>query len=199
MQPYSIRPASTSDAPSLMALRAEAEKWLPSVGTDQWSDTQVGARAIEKWRQSIIEGRTWSIVNKAGEIAATVTRGPADLDFWHEEDQLETAFYLYKLIVARSASGKGLGALVLNWACQVAALEGRRWVRIDCWRTNSGLQRYYEGLGFQHVRTESPSHRKSGWLAQRSVEFLTPDAGHLLPSPRRFSSDAAPATSHAAG
>lgn len=62
----------------------------------------------------------------------------------------------------------------------LAALEGRTWVRIDTWRTNTGLHAYYERLGFRHVRTEAPSHRRSGWLAQRRAgELALPD--DLLP------------------
>ncbi|MFE7115381.1 hypothetical protein ACFU99_08145 [Streptomyces sp. NPDC057654] len=52
-------------------------------------------------------------------------------------------------------------------------LEGRDWVRIDTWRTNEGPHAYYERMGFKHVRTESPSHRLSGWLAQRSADALS--------------------------
>lgn len=178
---YRIRPASRADVPDLMALRTEAEGWLPSVGTDQWSDPETGGRAIAKWRESIDDGRAWVILNAVGTTVATVSRGPADRDFWHEDDLPETGFYMYKLITSRAVRGQGLGSLVIDWACRVASIEGRDWVRIDCWRTNTGLQRYYEDLGFQHVRTEAPVHRKSGWLAQRpSTLLLHPDESLLI-------------------
>ncbi|MEV5204909.1 GNAT family N-acetyltransferase [Streptomyces sp. NPDC053720] len=169
---YLIRPAGLADVPALMALRTEAEGWLASAGTDQWSDPETGGRALAKWHDSINEGRAWVLLDTDGTTVGTVSRGPADRDFWREDDKPESAFYLYKLITSRSVSGQGLGSLVLDWACRVAALEGREWVRIDCWRTNTGLQRYYERLGFKHVRTESPAHRKSGWLAQRPSNYL---------------------------
>ncbi|MFD3572766.1 hypothetical protein [Streptomyces sp. NPDC058644] len=75
--------------------------------------------------------------------------------------------------MARSAAGKQLGARIIDWACRVAALEGRDWVRIDTWRSNAELHAYYERLGFKHVRTEAPSHRRSGWLAQRSSDAIS--------------------------
>lgn len=150
-----------------MQLRTEAERWLRQRGSDQWSDPETGSRAISKWHESIDEGRAWVILSQDGDVIGTVSRGPADTDFWHQNDQLHTAFYLYKLIISRRMAGSGLGSLVLDWASRVAALEGRRWIRIDCWRTAHGLQKYYEDLGFTHVRTETPAHRKSGWLAQR--------------------------------
>ncbi|MFE2702292.1 GNAT family N-acetyltransferase [Streptomyces mirabilis] len=175
-----LRPAAAEDVPALLALRTEAEGWLRDKGTDQWSDPETGERAIAKWRASIDEGRAWVVVGEDDEVLATVSRGPVDRDFWTDADHPESALYLYKLIVARNASGRQLGARVVDWMSRLAALEGRTWVRIDTWRTNSGLHSFYERLGFQHVRTEDPAHRRSGWLAQRPAHTLTlPD--DLLP------------------
>ncbi|WBO64468.1 GNAT family N-acetyltransferase [Streptomyces camelliae] len=175
-----LRPAATADVPALLALRTEAEGWLRAKGTDQWSDPETGDRAISKWRASIDEGRAWVVVGEHDEVLATVSRGPVDRDFWTDADRPETALYLYKLIVARKASGRQLGTRVIDWMSRLAALEGRNWVRIDTWRTNTGLHAYYEGLGFRHVRTEAPAHRLSGWLAQRQAgELAMPN--DLLP------------------
>ncbi|WP_392753213.1 GNAT family N-acetyltransferase [Streptomyces sp. LN590] len=168
-----LRPARAEDVPALMALRTEAEEWLSSKGTDQWSDPETGAKAITKWRASIDEGRAWVVVDDSGTVLGTVSRGPVDRDFWTDEDHPESAFHLYKLIVARQAAGRHLGARLVDWASSLAAMEGRDWVRIDTWRTNKGLHAYYERLGFRHVRTESPSHRRSGWLAQRPTTALS--------------------------
>ncbi|MFC9623627.1 GNAT family N-acetyltransferase [Streptomyces sp. NPDC056930] len=156
-----------------MALRTEAESWLGTKGTDQWSDPETGTKAITKWRASIDEGRAWVVEGEAGAILATVSRGPVDRDFWTDDDCPETALYLYKLIVSRSAAGRRLGERIIDWTSRLAAIEGRDWVRIDTWRTNTGLHAYYERLGFRHVRTEAPSHRLSGWLAQRPVPALS--------------------------
>ncbi|MEU0780567.1 GNAT family N-acetyltransferase [Streptomyces sp. NPDC006173] len=167
-----LRPAAADDVPALLALRTEAEKWLRSKGTDQWSDPETGERAITKWRASIDEGRAWVVIGEQGDVLATVSRGPVDRDFWTDADRPETALYLYKLIVSREASGRQLGARIVDWMSRLAAMEGRTWVRIDTWRTNSGLHSFYERLGFEHVRTEGPAHRRSGWLAQRAAGTL---------------------------
>ncbi|MFD8572449.1 GNAT family N-acetyltransferase [Streptomyces sp. NPDC059639] len=165
-----LRPAGPADVDALMRLRTEAEGWLKDKGTDQWNDAETGARAISKWQETIDDGRTWVCVDVAsGGVIGTVSRGPADRDFWTDADKPESGLYLYKLIVAREASGRHLGARMVDWTSRVAALEGRDWVRIDTWRTNAGLHGYYERLGFKHLRTESPAHRRSGWIAQRSA------------------------------
>ncbi|MET7742737.1 GNAT family N-acetyltransferase [Streptomyces sp. NPDC005385] len=178
-----LRPASADDVPALLALRTEAEGWLHSKGTDQWSDPETGERAIAKWRASIDEGRAWVVVDGYGVVLATVSRGPVDRDFWTDDDRPESALYLYKLIVSRQAAGRQLGARVVDWMSRLAALEGRSWVRIDTWRTNSGLHSFYERLGFEHVRTEDPAHRRSGWLAQRPAGALALPDDLLLVGP----------------
>ncbi|MFD0078902.1 GNAT family N-acetyltransferase [Streptomyces sp. NPDC127166] len=170
---YVIQPANIDDVTALMGLRTEAEDWLQAKGSDQWSDRETGARAIGKWKTAIEEGRTWLIRDDISDVTVgTVSRGPADLDFWTAEDKPESALYVYKLIVRRDVAGAGIGSLVIDWASKLAALEGRDWVRLDCWRTAAGLQRYYEALGFVHVRTEAPDHRKSGWLGQRPAGLV---------------------------
>ncbi|MET8447408.1 GNAT family N-acetyltransferase [Streptomyces sp. NPDC005209] len=175
-----LRPAAAKDVPALLALRTEAERWLRTKDTDQWSDPETGERAIAKWRASIDEGRAWVVAGEDEQVLATVSRGPVDRDFWTDADHPESALYLYKLIVAREASGRHLGTRVIDWMSRLAELEGRAWVRIDTWRTNTGLHAYYERLGFRHVRTETPAHRLSGWLAQRPAgELAMPD--DLLP------------------
>ncbi|MEU3078518.1 GNAT family N-acetyltransferase [Streptomyces laurentii] len=174
--PYTIEPANTDDITLLMSLRTEAENWLAAQGSDQWSDRETGAAAISKWRVAIDEGRTWLIRDESRDLTlGTVSRGPADMDFWTAADRPEQGLYLYKLMVRRDSSGLGIGSLVIDWACRLAALEGRAWVRLDCWRTATGLQRYYDSLGFEHVRTEAPAHRKSGWLGQRRSHVILND------------------------
>ncbi|MEU1104903.1 GNAT family N-acetyltransferase [Streptomyces tibetensis] len=188
-----LRPAAAEDVPALLALRTEAEEWLRTKGTDQWSDPETGEKAITKWRASIDEGRAWVVVDERDEVLATVSRGPVDRDFWRDADRPESALYLYKLIVAREASGRNLGTRVIDWMCRLAALEGRTWVRIDTWRTNTGLHTYYERLGFKHVRTEAPAHRRSGWLAQRPVgKLVMPDAPLLVSADEAARGGAAP-------
>ncbi|MFE3206325.1 GNAT family N-acetyltransferase [Embleya sp. NPDC059237] len=150
-----------------MALRNEAEQWLQTVGTDQWSDAATASRALKSWQENIDSGMTWVVVNELDSIIATATRSVADRDFWRAEDSPESALYLSKIIVSRRMAGQNIGGLILDWASQLAALEARNWVRLDVWRTNTNLHTYYKRHGFRHVRTEAPSHRLSGWLGQR--------------------------------
>lgn len=176
-----LRPAGLADASSLMGLRTEAERWLQTLGTDQWSDTPTATRALSKWKADIEAGMTWVVVDGHENVVATATRSVPDRDFWLPTDGLESALYISKIIVSRGAAGRNVGGMLLDWASQLAALEARAWVRIDVWRTNHQLHAYYRDRGFQHVRTEAPSHRLSGWLGQRPAG-MTEFPDRLIPA-----------------
>ncbi|MEU3220134.1 GNAT family N-acetyltransferase [Streptomyces sp. NPDC006971] len=166
-----LRPATTADVDDLMALRIEAEGWLAAAGIDQWRNPQTRGPALAKWMADIKAGRTWVVENHQA-VLATVTLAPADMDFWRESDLPDTAVYVAKLITSRAAKGSNLGGRLLDWVGRQAREQGKPWVRLDCWRDNVALQRFYLREGFEHVRTEAPTHRLSGWMGQRPASVV---------------------------
>jgi len=166
---HTIRPARQQDLDTLLALRREAEAWLADRGIRQWTRDM---SALIKER--LHDGRTWLLEDVGGPFATITLSGP-DMDFWRAEDEPENAIYVYKLIVARSHSGRGYGDLLLDWASDRAARAGLAWVRLDCDRSNTALHDYYLARGFEHVRTVELPHRQSGALFQRpSVRLPRP-------------------------
>ncbi|MFI0901841.1 GNAT family N-acetyltransferase [Streptomyces sp. NPDC020983] len=165
--PQLIRPATSADSNALMKLRVEAEEWLASEGIDQWRAPGFRDRALAKWQVDIADGRTWVVPDANGALLGTITLARPDVDFWKKADSPESAVYVAKLITARSAAGQHLGGRLLDWAGGVARNQQLPWVRLDVWRDNARLQSYYLAEGFEHVRTEAPPHRLSGWMAQR--------------------------------
>ncbi|WP_411078317.1 GNAT family N-acetyltransferase [Streptomyces sp. cmx-10-25] len=153
-----------------MSLRIEAEGWLAAAGIDQWQNPQTREPALKKWLADIEAGRTWVVEDEA--VLATVTLAPADMDFWRPSDDPESGLYVAKLITSRSAKGRSLGGRLLDWVGSQARAQGKRWVRLDCWRDNLTLQRFYLNEGFTHVRTEAPAHRLSGWMGQRPASVI---------------------------
>lgn len=94
----------------------------------------------------------------------------ADPDFWSEDDAPSDALYVHRMIVSTTVSGRNLGAALLDFAERLAESRGRKWLRLDAWRTNLALHRYYIRQGFRAVRTVDLSHRGSGALFQRRVK-----------------------------
>ncbi|SDD92333.1 Acetyltransferases [Streptomyces sp. LaPpAH-199] len=97
----------------------------------------------------------------------------ADPEFWTTEDQPDAALYVHRMAVTRAASGAGIGSLLLDWASARASAQGKRWLRLDTWKDNNGLHRFYKGAGFRLLRIVDLPHRRSGALFQRSTEWVT--------------------------
>lgn len=62
------------------------------------------------------------------------------------------ARYLHRLATRPRLAGHRIGEGFIELASQMTATSGRAWLRLDCDRNNAALRRYYEHLGFTHVR-----------------------------------------------
>ncbi|MDJ0342798.1 GNAT family N-acetyltransferase [Streptomyces sp. H10-C2] len=158
--------ASLDDIPRLQQFRTDAAAWLTARGSDQWS-TPYPEDLLHK---SIVAGHVYLIFCESSQDPeATVTvDSKADPALWRPEEVLEPALYVHKLTLAQPGRRGGLGARILDWCGDRGARSGARWLRLDAWTTNTGLHRYYQHQGFEHVRTVYAADAfGSGWVAQR--------------------------------
>ncbi|MGI5138187.1 GNAT family N-acetyltransferase [Streptomyces sp. CA-106110] len=166
-----IAPAEPHDLAKLLAFREEAAAWLRGLGSDQWSRPYPAEKLL-----ATIEAGTVFMLRDGHTTAGTITLTPeAEDGLWTAKELSESSLFVNKLTVARSHAGRNLGARLLNWAGDRAYRASAKWLRLDAWTTNEGLQRYYLGQGFEHVRTVTEGGavnggpRVSGWLAQRAT------------------------------
>ncbi|MEV7187659.1 GNAT family N-acetyltransferase [Kitasatospora sp. NPDC093102] len=160
-----IRPARRDQLGEVETLLIEASEWLASRGSDQWQFPPRRDRVI-----SAMERGECFLAYRDGEPVATMTvDDQADPEFWEPEDRPEDALYVHRMAVARKAAGRDVGGELLDWAVDRAAAAGKRFLRLDAWKTNPGLHRYYLGQGFSLVRVVDLPHRPSGALFERAV------------------------------
>ncbi|WP_019431921.1 GNAT family N-acetyltransferase [Streptomyces sp. AA0539] len=145
------------------ALLGEASAWLASRGIDQWQYPP----HRDKIMRALDEGVCFLALAESGPIGTIQVDNYADPEFWLPEDQPESALYVHRMAVSRAGAGRGTGAFMLEWAWERAAKAGKTWLRLDAWKDNPGLHRYYEGQGFARVRIVDLPHRRSGALFQR--------------------------------
>lgn len=175
-----LESARPTDASAISRMHDDATAWLASRGLDQWQRMHSplagtparGGDSDRSLAAGIARGEV--LVHRAdgGEVVATITVDTyADPEFWTPEEIAQPALYLHRMIVARHAAGQDLGGAMIEWAAQRAANLGYQWLRLDAWRTNTGLHAYYQRHGFTHIRTVELAHRGSGALFQRAVKF----------------------------
>ncbi|MFE1781286.1 GNAT family N-acetyltransferase [Streptomyces sp. NPDC059506] len=162
-----IRPAVATDLRTVIDLWEHAASWLNERGIDQW---QYPPRE-ERIKANIEAGECW-IVEADGAPVATITVDEhADPDFWAPSEANDPALYVHRMVVRRDVAGQDLGSAMLDWAGREALRQGKQLLRLDAWRSNDELQRYYSDRGFVHVRTVEAADRSSGALFQRAASY----------------------------
>lgn len=137
-----IRTAEPGDEDVVLDLLADAAAWLRERGIEQWP-----ARFPEESvRDQIAAGEALLVGDPA---VATVVVTDSEPDLWGEN--AVPAYYISRLVVARSAAGRRLGHRILDWVQAAAFAKGWRYVRLAAPQDNPGLRRYYEKAGFLHV------------------------------------------------
>ncbi|MGA8764797.1 MAG: GNAT family N-acetyltransferase, partial [Candidatus Sulfotelmatobacter sp.] len=95
-----------------------------------------------------------------------------------------SALYVRRVVVARTYSGSGLGAALLDWAADVAERDhGAELIRIDVWTTNLELHAYYEGQRFIRQSGRDPGELAgypSQALFEREADIRGPDYKELF-------------------
>ena len=75
------------------------------------------------------------------------TFGIKNLKDWHVHG---AGKYLYQLALLPEYQGKGYGAALASWACQLARVSGEE-LHLDCWAGNEKLKKFYSWNGFEYV------------------------------------------------
>jgi GNAT superfamily N-acetyltransferase len=139
----------------------EATIWVGERGYEQWPlpyPREEIAEAIERGEVYVAE--------LGDDVVATVTLLWDDTRHWGERPP--DAAYVHKLAVSRARAGQRIGRAIVEWADATAAAKGRSFLRLDCLRTNPGIRRYYEELGFEH-RRDQVIHGRDLSLYERTV------------------------------
>jgi GNAT superfamily N-acetyltransferase len=163
-----IRQAEADDLPAVLGILHAAAGALHERGIDQWPDSSPNL-GPERVGDQIGRGEFWIAGDGAGPVAVIAISRDGDPDFWTPAELAEPAVYLSKAAVLPSQAGRRIGALLFRWAIDYAAQLGVAWVRLDAWRTNTGLHAYYARRGWCRIRAMTVPGRKSGVLFTRQA------------------------------
>ncbi|MCD9903008.1 GNAT family N-acetyltransferase [Streptomyces sp. MT29] len=165
MKDLLIRAGHSDELETVEALLREASAWLASRGIDQWQYPPHRDRIVEALKLGVC----FLAFEDGNPVATIQVDDCADPEFWPPEDRPDAALYVHRMAVSRAASGAGIGNLLLDWATERAAAQDKRWLRLDAWKDNKGLHRFYKNAGFTLVRIIDLPHRRSGALFERST------------------------------
>ncbi|MGH3686953.1 MAG: GNAT family N-acetyltransferase [Pseudonocardiaceae bacterium] len=153
-----------------MRWREDAAHWLNQRGSDQWNNAGLNQDAFRhRVTKSIHDGDTWIAEDDDGTPLGTIAvDSTPDPGLW-SPDELRRAYVIHRMITVRSASGRGIGTLMLDHADTLARADGRTALILDAWTSNRDLHAYYESQGFRQVRTVTDHYTPSATLFERAV------------------------------
>jgi ribosomal protein S18 acetylase RimI-like enzyme len=148
MSQHIFRRAAREDLEVLYAIMLDAARWLASRRIDQWAWVQK-PNGVRFLRERLANTEVYlAYVND--EPAATVSLQWQD-EIWGERGRDDTAGYMHGLAVKRSASGRGMGNALIDFASGIVLTNGRKMLRLDCMTENPTLRSYYTRAGFIEV------------------------------------------------
>lgn len=166
----SIRRAAPSDLDAFLDVLAAATARLHARGINQWPPRFAPSKVLP----DIEAGRAYIVCDGHEAVGTTILSTNGDTDFWTPSELADPACYVSKIATANGYGG--LGSALLDWCGRETAQLGGKLLRLDAWRTNSDLHKYYLSQGFQHVRTVVLAHRNSGALFERPARDVTTEA-----------------------
>ncbi len=183
-----IERARPEELGDVVKILDDAAGWLRDQGIEQWPDSfsEDATWRMDRIRSYVECGLTYLVKDESGLSLATFTlSSAADPQFAHGwPDSPDLGGYVFRMAVLRSAAGRDLGNVMLDYAGAQVGRWGKPWLRIDVHRHNRKLQEYYERRGFVKVAEVTAPDlsipgriRGSGTLMQRpSVEGVQPMA-----------------------
>ncbi len=132
-------------------------------GLDQW-------QYPVKWeniRRSASDMALWLVADPEGRTAGTITVSCQPDRYWLPSDNPTTALYVHRMVIDDGFRGYELGSAMLDWAARRVTNAGKYWLRLDAWKSNPGLHRYYLNHGFTLVRVDADPTDPSGACFQR--------------------------------
>lgn len=145
--PIRLETALPEELPVVMDILDECAAWLHSRGIAQWVLPQP-PHEWEKMRGQIALGQVYLVRLEADWSLIGTLRFEWEDPFW--DDHSDVAGYVHALAIRNHVRGHSLGTRLLDWAQSHIAAQGRKYIRLDCWKENARLRRYYENLGFRY-------------------------------------------------
>jgi len=122
----------------------EAARWLSDTGKPMWTEHEL---TIEHFPNPPDE---FIVMWDGDQSIAAMTLGFEDRFFWPDVPP-NTSGFIHKLSIRRKYAGKGLAALMVEYAKQVCEAKGIRYLRLDCDPHREGLMSFYKACGFSLV------------------------------------------------
>ena len=142
---YKTELANINDIDSIIRLYSERMKWFRDNNIKQWSK-YLNNHPKSEFEKAINNG-SYYIVKQNDEIVAGFELSTNSKD-WN--DDTTPAYYIYKVVT--KVGYKNLGKFIFAKCKEIAKLDGKKYLRLDCLKSNKKLNNIYKSHNFQLVK-----------------------------------------------
>ncbi|MCC5894799.1 MAG: GNAT family N-acetyltransferase [Alkalibacterium sp.] len=149
-----IKEAKGEDVSTIKGILYDTAVWLKKKGSTQWAGLLKGEdvhniqKAIEKKEVFLVYSNNEVI----GTFALWDVQTEWDKDLWGTADH-NNYYYLHRIAVDRSRPEKSKGRRLIEGAKEIAALNHKKGIRLDCIASNDRLNAFYSNHNFRYVNT----------------------------------------------
>lgn len=162
-----VRPGDDDDEAAVLSLFDEAVEWLVERGlSGQWGEQPFSARPeMRNLVKRTLRENEIRVAEHEQQVVGVVAVGTCPP---YVPGNPVPELYVSLLLSSRRLRGHGIGAQLLDLACELARQRGRLMVRVDCWADSPRLVSFYEKQGF----SRAGRFNLRGWRGQILVKML---------------------------
>lgn len=137
-----IRLAQKENISDIMDIIKERCEWLKKNNIDQWANNYLG-KYNEDYFNEVMQLHKLYIVEQENKVIGVFLLKEEDKDYWNNDDK---AYYIHHL--ATRVGYTGIGSKIIKFIEQLAKENSKKYIRLDCKKSNDELNQYYQKQGF---------------------------------------------------
>ena len=142
---YILELANTKDIDSILKLYSDRMKWFKDNGIKQWS-RYLENHPKEEFIEAIRNNNLYVVKEKSVIVACFELSTHSK--YWNDDGA--QAYYIYKVVT--KVGYKNVGEFVFQKCAEIAKKNGKKYLRLDCLKSNKQLNTIYEKHNFKLIK-----------------------------------------------
>lgn len=149
--------AEKEDIQAIMHILEERCNWFKENGIDQWANNYL-EKYNEDYFNDVMKNHKLYVVKQKNKVIGVFLLKENDKIYWNNED---FAYYIHHL--ATKIGYTGIGTKILNFIEKLAKENSKKYIRLDCKKSNVELNRYYQKQGFIYKGSGEEPYSHNLW------------------------------------
>lgn len=152
-----IRLAEKKDIQSILNIIKQRCDWFKENNISQWSNYYL-KKYDENYFGEVMQKYKLYVVEQQNEVIGVFLLKEEDKTYWPNDD---SAYYIHHL--ATKLGYPGIGEKIIRFIEKLAKENAKKYIRLDCRKSNLELNAYYKRQGFQYKGSGAKPYSHNLW------------------------------------